>query len=71
MGSPSEMTFQPYYCEENAWRLCGHPYFGTRERRVVFISNPMRAVAFAGQRAAPPGEWVIWDYHVIFLVKEH
>ena len=30
----------------------------------------MRAVAFAGQRAAPPGEWVIWDYHVIFLVKE-
>ncbi len=70
MGHPSQLKFQPYYCEENAWRLCGHPFFGTTERIIMFISNPARAVAFAGQRAAPRGQWVLWDYHVVFLAKE-
>ena len=70
MGHPSQIQFQPYYCEENAWRLCGHPYFGTVERQVVFITNPIRQVAFAGQRAAPRGQWVIWDYHVVFMTND-
>jgi hypothetical protein len=70
MSEDIGIPFQPYYCEENAWRLCGHPRFGVYPRRVLFISSPARSVAFAGQRAAPVGEWVVWDYHAVFMVKD-
>lgn len=34
----------------------------------VFITNRTRAVAVWEQRLAPPGEPVIWDYHVIAVI---
>ncbi len=63
--------YQPYYCEENIWQLCGHEVLEGWERYAVFVSNPTRTVALWGQRAALEPEYpIVWDYHVIGLVRE-
>jgi hypothetical protein len=81
------MTFapdhQPYYCEENIWRLAAA--LGEREPganvHVVMITNEHRRVAVFRQRAAHPpglefehaggdGPAVIWDYHVVLFVTQ-
>jgi protein N-terminal glutamine amidohydrolase len=63
------------YCEENIWQLCA----GLASRldpaafagsAALFISNPGRTVAFRFQLAAPPGEMVVWDYHVVLLAAD-
>jgi hypothetical protein len=101
--------YQPYYCEENIYRLCvsltgienrvaderantgdtgtsvGTPdpeavtsdketiLQGSRNMIVdtaaVFITNADGTCALRRQRAVPPGEFIVWDYHVILLVK--
>ena len=64
------LRYTPYFCEENVWHLCAEPRFEGRDGRVAFISNPRRTCAFWCQRAAPsPWQPVIWDYHVIYLVR--
>lgn len=62
-----QLRYQPYYCEENAWWLCQTPALGATHREVLFVSNPERAVSLWEQRAVPPGEPVVWDYHVVVL----
>jgi len=60
--------YQPFYCEENAWWLCQHeglPQAGSRW--VAFIANAAKQCPMMQQRAAPPGELVVWDYHVIVI----
>ena len=37
---------------------------------MVLISNATRQCALWHQQAAPPGESIIWDYHVIYLFLE-
>ncbi len=59
----------PCYCEENVWHLNRHPSIGTVERYVVFISNAQRSVALCHQRAATFAPCVLWDYHVVLLVR--
>jgi hypothetical protein len=61
-GAPA---YWPCYCEENVWHACGTPDVDARETVAMVISNAARTVAFGGQRAAPPGELLIWDYHVV------
>lgn len=69
-GAPQEaLRYQPYYCEENVWWLAGDPGFANQARRVVFISNPLRCCRFREQRAAAPGAWLYWDYHVVLAVR--
>lgn len=63
------MRYQPFYCEENAWWLCQHERLQGLERWVVFISNQQRACPLLQQRAVPPGEIVLWDYHVIVMSR--
>ncbi|MGF1529605.1 MAG: hypothetical protein ACFCBW_22905 [Candidatus Competibacterales bacterium] len=60
--------YQPFYCEENVWQLCARPDVVARNHFAVFIANPRQTVAMAAQRAAPPGQWVVWDYHVVLLM---
>jgi protein N-terminal glutamine amidohydrolase len=66
----SPPQYQPFYCEENVWQLCAHPALAGRELEVVFVSNAARLVAMWHQRAAPPGEAILWDYHVFVIARE-
>lgn len=64
-------AYCPFYCEENVWQLCAHPHVAQAERRVLFISNAERRVAMWGQRAASsPDEPIVWDYHVVLLLRD-
>jgi protein N-terminal glutamine amidohydrolase len=57
----SAWRHHPMYCEENIWHLCQDQAID----RVVFITNAARRVALWHQRAAPPDQPIVWDYHVI------
>lgn len=57
-----------YYCEENAWHLAGGAQLALGARSVVFITNAARRALLFEQRAAP-GNFVLWDYHVVVLVR--
>jgi hypothetical protein len=61
--------YQAYFCEENIWWLCQEPALGEGKRWVVFISNDERACPMWCQRAVPPGEMIVWDYHVVAMVE--
>lgn len=61
--------YAPFYCEENIWHLCGESRFDEVDAQVVFISNPRRTCAFWAQRAAHPGDAVLWDYHVVLVAR--
>ena len=61
--------YWPLYCEENVWHACGALDDAVREAYAVFVSNPVRAVAVWEQRAAPQGQAILWDYHVVLLVR--
>ena len=63
----------PYYCEENIWHLCADPQVTSvpSERRVLFVANRDRRVAMWGQRLSTDPELpVVWDYHVVLLVRQ-
>lgn len=63
-----EVSYWPYYCEENIWHLCGHHQLSQQHLKVLFISNSNRSVALWSQRLAPsPNIPVVWDYHVVLL----
>jgi hypothetical protein len=62
--------YWPCYCEENVWHACGELPSCVDEALVAFISNPARLVAMWRQRSASSAEEpVIWDYHVILLMR--
>jgi hypothetical protein len=62
--------YWPFYCEENIWHACGELPLDVGEALVAFISNPARLVAMWCQRSAHSSEEpVIWDYHVILLMR--
>lgn len=63
----ADHEYHPFYCEENAWWLCQHPALGEGKREVVFISNAARQCLLLAQRAAPEGQPILWDYHVIVI----
>jgi hypothetical protein len=60
---------QPYYCEENVYRLAGRADLIRHPAEVVFVSNARRQVACWHQQAAAPGEPLVWDYHVVLLER--
>jgi hypothetical protein len=63
LARAKKVRYQPFYCEENVWWLCKDG-----GGQAVFISNQSRQCLMFHQRAAPPGELVVWDYHVIQIV---
>jgi hypothetical protein len=66
------LLYTPYYCEENIWHLCNNPVFANFERIVVIISNEQKKCAFYSQKLSTQNNFipVIWDYHVILLIKQ-
>ncbi len=66
---PDPLAYTPYYCEENAWHLCQRPELAPLDPHVVFVSNARRCVPMWAQRAAPEGEPVLWDYHVVVVTR--
>jgi protein N-terminal glutamine amidohydrolase len=67
MISRDECSYTSCYCEENVLLLTQKLAALPGEARVAFISNPNKAVPVWDQRAAAPGEPVVWDYHVVAL----
>lgn len=68
----ADLKHTPYFCEENAWHLCDHPFFQQVERRVLFISNPDRCCPFWHQRASSSQDQpLFWDYHVLLIAAHN
>lgn len=64
------LRYWPYYCEENIWHLCHDARAQADARWVSFVSNAEQRVAMWRQRAAlSDDEPVVWDYHVVLLVR--
>jgi hypothetical protein len=60
--------YQPFYCEENVWWLAQRDDLAECPRWVLFITGE-RGVLMRHQRAAPESAPVVWDYHVILVVR--
>lgn len=61
------MDDQPFYCEENIWRALSQNRLEVEAQWAMFISNERKQCALWSQRAAPVGQPVVWDYHVVAL----
>lgn len=61
------IPYCPYYCEENAWRLLAATALVAGPAEALLIANRSGRVACWEQRAADPGEPVLWDYHVVVV----
>jgi hypothetical protein len=66
----ADCAYTAFYCEENVFHLAARPELAELERWAVFISNPAQACPLWQQRAAPEGRWVLWDYHVVLVVRD-
>jgi hypothetical protein len=69
--SGTTVRYQPYYCEENVWHLCGDPSLPAGDRFALFISSEARQTPLFAQRAGDPGRhgFCAWDYHVVLLLQ--
>jgi len=72
---PSDNVYTPYYCEENIYLLAKSfsadpQVVGTWDVFILFISNHNKAVAlWCQQKAHEPHLPVVWDYHVILILR--
>ncbi len=57
--------YQPYYCEENAWRLAQRLAAQGHAPELVILTNAQRQVLVFAQRAAGAAPYVVWDYHAV------
>ncbi|KIY66302.1 hypothetical protein CYLTODRAFT_398990 [Cylindrobasidium torrendii FP15055 ss-10] len=65
---PETAIYTSCYCEENIYFLAKS--FIDHETYVVFVSNENKTVAIWNQkRARSPDIPVVWDYHVILVLK--
>jgi len=65
------LPYQPYYCEENVWKLLEGDHLSGRERFALVVSNTEGACPMWTQRHSPdPGRPVVWDYHVVALTRD-
>ncbi|CAL2030360.1 unnamed protein product [Caenorhabditis brenneri] len=67
--SATEALYQSCYCEENVYKLFERIAEEHRQHfYAVFISNHDKMIPLWSQKAArAPGEFVMWDYHVIAI----
>jgi len=64
------LRYCAFFCEENAWHLCGDDRLADGERFVVIVSNPGKKVAMWRQKVAIDRESpTLWDYHVFVIVR--
>lgn len=68
MLNTDALDYQPFYCEENIWRLNRSAAFRNTARDVVFITSVSGACPLFGMKASEDAEQAIfWDYHVLLL----
>ena len=66
------IRYTPLFCEENIWWLVHAMVdrgLDPDDLTVMFLSNPGQGILLACQRAADPGDCVIWDYHVVLEAR--
>lgn len=69
--SREELDYQPYYCEENVWRLLGRPELAAWQAWAVLVSSADRNAVLMRQRAGRPGDGLAhWDYHAFALLLD-
>lgn len=67
----TDFLYQPFYCEENVFHLCGHAGLAGRAPRAVVISGALGGFVMWHQRAARGrAAPLFWDYHVIVLADD-
>ncbi len=62
------------FCEENIWWLARSLQaegIDISLMTVMFICNPDKSVLLLAQRAARPGQALLWDYHVVLHLQDH
>jgi hypothetical protein len=70
----SNYPYTALFCEENIWQLVqvlikeGRP---VEQLEVALLCNQQGHLALRSQKLAPPGEYIVWDYHVILIDREH
>jgi len=71
---PPESVYTRCYCEENIYLLC--KALSSRPEileawgiYVVLVSNENKTVALWSQKAGQPDHPIVWDYHVILVLK--
>ena len=68
---PPDLPYHPFYCEENAFHLCGHAALTARRRHAVVIGGAHEGFVMWHQRAARGRSApIFWDYHVIVLAED-
>ena len=67
----NKCVYTSCYCEENVWKLCQKVFQEKPEHltrcKAVFLSNKRKAIPLWRQKAGQDENFVMWDYHVIFL----
>jgi hypothetical protein len=58
--------YQPFYCEENIWQLCKHPYFKKAAVEVIFmLPKHKEFIAVWQSKMSKAEQPILWDYHVV------
>ena len=68
----STLPYTALFCEENIWqlaRLLTQSGVSVAAQWVLLITNPGQQVLMLAQRAAGDVGYVVWDYHVVLLVR--
>jgi hypothetical protein len=68
----SSCPYTAYFCEENAWLIAERLRDQGRQLEAIEIllfTNPNESVLLHEQRGAPPGQPLIWDYHVVVRLR--
>lgn len=64
--------YTAFFCEENIWWLANslvNSGVDPSSLTVLLFSNPEQRVLMANQRAAPAGQLLAWDYHVVLEMQ--
>lgn len=70
---PEQCPYTARFCEENVWwltRRLAESGVAAADMDVIFLTNPSMSVLLLQQRAAPPGQPVVWDYHVVLRLRD-
>ncbi|MFK5986175.1 MAG: hypothetical protein QM479_12240 [Pseudomonadota bacterium] len=68
----SDYLYTALFCEENIWHLAQSLFAAgikSEDIQIVFITNKNKQIAIFNQIAVAQNQAVIWDYHVILLLK--
>ena len=68
----SDYCYTSLFCEENIWHLARSlidEAIKEEDIHILFLTNKNKQIAIFNQLSAEPKQPVIWDYHVILMVK--